>query len=198
MEASDQSAIPSSAPRVPVGHAVTFFLLAAGGAAADLWTKAVIFDWRGLPGQKPIWWLIEDYLGIETAVNPGGLFGVGAGNGTLFACFAMLATAGILVWLFWFGAAQSRFLTWTLGMITGGIIGNMHDRLGMWWQDGYPPMWQSGVRDWILFRVEGMPLLDPWPNFNIADSLLVVGACLLMYQSIFLMPNEEALPKEET
>jgi signal peptidase II len=198
MDASEQPTTPSSASRVPVSRAVTFFLLAATGALADLWTKSAVFNWRGLPGQQPIWWLVEDYLGIETAANPGGLFGVAAGNGTLFACFAILATIGIVVWLFWFGAAHSRFLTWTLGMITGGIIGNMHDRLGLWWQEGYPPIWQSAVRDWILFRVEGVPLLDPWPNFNIADSLLVVGACLLMYQSIFLMPKEEALRKEDS
>jgi signal peptidase II len=192
MAPSEQLAPATSESRIPLNRAITYFLLAASGATADLWTKSAVFSWRGLPGQKPIWWLVEDYFGIETAVNPGGLFGVGAGNGTLFAGFAMLATVGIVVWLFWFGAAQSRWLTITLGLITGGIIGNMHDRLGMWWQEGYPPMWQSGVRDWILFRVEGMPLLDPWPNFNIADSLLLVGACLLMYQSIFLMPKEES------
>ncbi len=53
--------------------------------AADLWTKAAVFRWRGLPGETDIWWVIDGYFGIETAVNIGAVFGVGAGKGT-FVC----------------------------------------------------------------------------------------------------------------
>jgi len=55
----------------------------------------------------------------------------------------------------------------------------------MWWEPNFPIEWQSGVRDWILFRIPNVPFLDPWPNFNIADSLLVIGAGMLLYQSFF-------------
>ncbi len=192
MDDSEQLTADISTSRVPISRAVTYLFLAALGATADLWTKSAVFRWRGLPGQEPVWWIIEDYFGIETAVNIGAVFGLGAGRGNWFAALSILAGIGILVWLFWLGAAQSRWLVWALGLITGGIIGNLHDRLGMWWQDGYPPQWQSGVRDWILFKIEGVPFLDPWPNFNIADSLLVVGACMLMYQSLFLSPKEDS------
>lgn len=171
---------------------VTFFALAAIGATADLLSKAAVFRWQGLPGQNSVWWIVEDHFGIQTAVNIGAVFGLGAGKGTWFAVLSILAGIGAVIWLFWFGAAQSRWLTWALGLISGGIIGNLYDRLGMWWQEGYPPHWQSGVRDWILFKIDGVPFFDPWPNFNIADSLLVVGACMLMYQSLFLMPKEES------
>lgn len=157
---------------------------------ADLWSKAAVFRWRGIPGKQDVWWLVEEILGIETAVNIGAVFGIGAGQGTLFAGLSIFAGIGIAVWLFWFKAAHSLWLTWALGMISGGIIGNLYDRLGLWWQPDYPEPWKSGVRDWILFRLEGVPLFDPWPNFNIADSLLVVGACMLLYQSSF--PGEEA------
>ncbi|MEE2935098.1 MAG: signal peptidase II [Planctomycetota bacterium] len=180
----------TSGEAIPAGQVVLFFVLAAVGGIADLWTKQIIFDWRGLPGQSDIWWLVDDYFGIETAVNIGAVFGLGAGKGLFFAAFSVIAAIGILVWLFKFRAATSLWLTWALGMITGGIIGNLYDRLGLWWQTGYPLEWQSGVRDWILFRIEGVPFLDPWPNFNIADSLLVIGACMLMYQSFF--PAKEA------
>ncbi|MDG2222756.1 MAG: signal peptidase II [Rubripirellula sp.] len=179
-----------SSAAIPTHHVVLFFGLAAVGGIADLWTKQSIFQWRGLPGQRDIWWIVEDYFGIETAVNIGAVFGLGAGKGLFFAAFSVIAAVGILVWLFKFRAAASLWLTWALGMITGGIIGNLYDRLGLWWQAGYPLEWQSGVRDWILFRIEGVPFFDPWPNFNIADSLLVVGACMLMYQSFF--PGKEA------
>ncbi len=192
MDDSDQTPSDSLVASVPASRAVTFFALAAIGAIADLWSKAAVFAWRDLPGQKPVWWIVEDYFGVETAVNIGAVFGLGAGKGTWFAVLSIVAGIGIITWLFWFGAAQSRWLTVALGMITGGIIGNLHDRLGMWWQEGYPPQWQSGVRDWILFKIEGVPFFDPWPNFNIADSLLVVGACMLMIQSLFLTPKEES------
>ena len=173
------------------GSRIFLFLTLAGiGAIADLWTKAAVFSSRGLPGEKSPYWLIEGIFGIETAVNIGAVFGMGAGKGTFFAIFSIVAGIAIAVWLFKFGAAASLWLTWALGMITGGILGNLYDRLGMWWQEGYPEAWQSGVRDWILFRIEGFPMLDPWPNFNIADSLLVVGAGMLLVQS-FWMPNEQ-------
>jgi signal peptidase II len=170
---------------VPTTRIVLFVALAVIGAIADLWSKSAIFRWRGIPGEQDVWWMIDQIFGIETAVNIGAVFGVGAGKGTLFAALSVFAGIGIVVWLFWFKAAHSLWLTWALGMISGGIIGNLHDRLGLWWQPGYPEQWQSGVRDWILFRLQGVPMFDPWPNFNIADSLLVVGACMLLYQSFF-------------
>lgn len=197
MDASETTTpAPQPAPvdGVPPGRVVLYACLMVVGAAADLWSKAYVFRWRGLPGQKDVWWIVDEYFGIETAVNIGAVFGVGAGKGTLFAAFSIFAGIGIVVWLFWFKAARSLWLTWALGLISGGIIGNLYDRLGMWWQPGYPPEWKSGVRDWILFRIEGVRFLDPWPNFNIADSLLVVGAGMLLYQSFF--PGKD--PSAET
>ena len=178
-------------------RAILYFSLTAIGAAADLLSKQAIFKWRGLPGQRDPWWILEGILGIETAVNPGAVFGVGAGKGAVFATFSVCAAVGILVWLFWFKAARSLWLTWTLGLITGGILGNLYDRLGFWWQPHLPIEWKSGVRDWILFRIEGVPLFDPWPNFNIADSLLVVGACMLLYQSLILDGKRETNPSPQ-
>ncbi len=173
------------------GRMVLFAVLAIVGGGIDLWTKQAVFAWRGLPGEKDIWWVIDGYFGIETTVNIGAVFGIGAGQGTLFAILSVVAAIGIVLWLFWFGAAQSLWLTTALGLISGGIIGNLYDRLGMWWQPHYLVEWKSGVRDWILWQAS--PTMK-WPNFNIADSLLVVGACMLLYQSIFMADvatNEE-------
>ena len=178
---------PTDKSMVPRSRPILFFSLAILGGIADLWSKSFIFNWRGLPGDKDIWWIVDGYFGIETAVNIGAVFGLGAGKGTIFAAFSIIAAIGICVWLFWFKAAVSLWLTTALGLVTGGIIGNLYDRLGLWWVDepGYFLEWQSGVRDWILFQIPGVPFLDPWPNFNIADSLLVIGAGMLLYQSFF-------------
>lgn len=178
---------------VPLSRVVVFTLLAVGGGLLDLWTKAAIFRWRGLPGERETWWLIDGYVGIETAVNIGAVFGIGAGRGTFFAAFSVVAAIGILIWLFYHGAAKQWWLTVALGCVGGGIIGNLYDRLGMWWQPGYPEAWRSGVRDWILWQASDSL---KWPNFNIADSLLVCGAGMLLWHSFFLAPP--ALTDEAT
>lgn len=158
---------------------VTFGFLAIGGAALDLASKAAIFSWRGTPGVQPTYWLLENYVGIQTAVNEGALFGMGAGFGSLFAVLSVLAGIGIVVWLGWFGAIESWWLSIALGCVMAGIFGNLYDRLGLWWQSDYPPEWRSGVRDWILLCYRNYT----WPNFNIADSLLVTGAIMLAVHS---------------
>ncbi len=174
--------------KVPLSRIIVFVLLAAFGAVADLWTKQAVFAWRGLPGQNDIWWLIDGYVGVETAVNIGAVFGIGAGQGTVFAALSIVAAIGIVTWLFYFRAATQWWLTIAMGCVMGGIFGNLYDRLGLWWQPGYPEPWKSGVRDWILWQAGDA---YKWPNFNIADSLLVCGAGMLLWQSFF-PPVEEA------
>ncbi len=182
-------------PQIPTSRPILFLSLALIGGIADLWSKAFIFNWRGIPGQTDIWWIVDGYFGFETAVNIGAVFGMGAGKGALFAAFSVVAALGIGIWLFWFKAAISLWLTTALGLITGGIIGNLYDRLGLWWEPGFPVEWKTGVRDWILVQIPGVPLFDPWPNFNIADSLLVIGAGMLLYQSFFPGKLADAIPE---
>lgn len=168
---------------VPKSYYLVFGMLLIAGAAADLLTKQWVFAWRGLPQQLPPWWLLEPYIGIETAVNQGALFGFGQGRGWLFAILSIVALIGICVWLFVFKAALSRWLLVAMGLITGGILGNLYDRLAI---PAMPDKFRGGVRDWILFKYEDYV----WPNFNIADSLLVVGAIMLAIHSLFLSPGE--------
>jgi signal peptidase II len=168
---------------IPKSHYLLFGSLMVGGGAADLLSKEWVFAWRGLPGQLPPWWVVEPYVGIETAVNQGALFGMGQGQGWLFAILSILALAGICVWLFVFQAALSKWLSVAMGLVTGGIIGNLYDRLGI---PTLPDELRGGVRDWILFRYQQYV----WPNFNIADSVLVVGAIMLAIHSLFLTPSE--------
>jgi len=179
---------------VPRNRIVVFALLAIVGATADLWTKHAVFAWRGLPQHSDVWWLIDGYVGIETAVNIGAVFGIGAGQGAIFAALSIFAAIGIVVWLFYFGAARQWWLTIAMGCVMGGIFGNLYDRLGMWWEPGYPEPWKSGVRDWILWQAGPN---YKWPNFNIADSLLVCGAAMLLWQSFF-PPSEEQFARGDS
>ena len=54
---------------VPISRYVVFFAIAILGAAADLVTKEWMFQWRGMPRQANEWWLIDGYVGVETAIN---------------------------------------------------------------------------------------------------------------------------------
>lgn len=183
-----------SEARVSIWQRLGIFLgLAVVGGAADLLTKEWVFRWRGLPHrQQSPWWLIEGIAGIETAVNTGALFGMGAGYGWFFALASMVASVAICLWLFRFNACQSLWLTVALGCVMGGIVGNLYDRLGFWHRPGMPPEWSSGVRDWILLCYGQYT----WPNFNIADSLLVGGAMMLAGHSFFLQRELPAAIKE--
>jgi len=67
-----------------------------------LWHRSVDqacrLAWRGLPRVGNEWWLIDKRLGIETSLNPGALFGMGAGWWWLFALLSVIALAGIMTW----------------------------------------------------------------------------------------------------
>ncbi len=141
----------------------------------DLWLA-------GIAWESPEWWLIEGYVGIQTAVNPGALFGFGGRVGKslrdLFRrcsdcnhnLVVRIPSCSILV--------DHHCISSDLGWLD---LRQMYDRVGMWQEDWMPKEWSSGVRDWILFRYKEYT----WPNFNIADSLLVCGTIVLGWRSLF-------------
>lgn len=176
VQASLKDVEKSASVGVPWTRYLVFGTIAIVGCAVDLLSKYWVFQWRGLPRRNNEWWIWEPYFGIETALNTGALFGLGAGYAQWFAILSVLAFFGIVIWLFYFHAARDLVLTIALGSVTGGIFGNLYDRLGLWSNEAVPAEAQNAVRDWILFRYGEYT----WPNFNIADTLLVVGAGLLV------------------
>lgn len=175
----------------PRSRYALFFTIAIVGCAVDLATKSYVFSWLGEPIPPPApsrdntYWLIEGYFGFQTAVNTGALFGMGKGGSHWFAALSVVAATSIVYWLFFHGAARDRFLTIALGSVTGGIFGNLYDRLGFW-PSSHPPN-EYGVRDWILMQIPGYP---PWPNYNIADCCLVCGAALLIWHAVFYQDKD--------
>jgi signal peptidase II len=189
----------STSGPLPLSRYATYFGLAILGCAVDLFSKEAVFRWRGLPRQGNEWWLVEGRLGIETSVNPGALFGMGAGGWWFFASVSVIALFGIMTWLFIYRAAHDRWITAALGIVSGGILGNLYDRLGLWDTRGVSPELAHGVRDWILFVWPEIKLaiFNPWPNFNIADSLLVTGAIMLVVHAVVWRENEPQKPDAE-
>ena len=142
-----------------------------------------------MPGQNwRIYWVWPNVLGFQTSLNEGALFGMGQGMANLFALLSVAAALAICWYLFIAGAARQWLLTIALGGIMAGILGNLYDRVGlpgMKWKYANElhkigdPVY--AVRDWILVMFGRWP----WPNFNIADSLLVCGAALLVCHAMF-------------
>ncbi len=167
---------------------VAFFVFSAIAlilAALDLFSKSSVFSQHFSADsdyQQP-WWLIDGVFGVQVSFNRGALFGILPGFSWAFALISFVFIGILLSWLFIFGAWRDRWLTQILAIVTGGILGNLYDRLGLGYRPEYPVQFQDSVRDWILFRWEGVPFLDPWPNFNLADSYLVVGALLMLLHS---------------
>ena len=186
--ASSKAADLGQSSTLPWTRYLVFFGITTIGCAIDLLSKHCVFAWRGLPRPDNVWWVWQPYVGIETAVNTGALFGMGAGNGRFFAVLSVAAGIGILIWLFYARAAVDSWLTVALGCVMAGILGNLYDRLGLWSEPGMPEEWGSAVRDWILFRYGSFT----WPNFNIADSLLVCGAGMLMWHALREQPTSKA------
>jgi signal peptidase II len=184
----------SKQPNAMPPNLTWFFLPAVVGCGLDLLTKHLVFASPTLfHGSE--WWLIPGHIGIQKSLNEGALFGMGQGKVWIFAAISCLAAVAIVVWVVRYRAGEDRWLAITLGCILGGILGNLYDRIGMpgllW--DGIDlrrigePVY--AVRDWILIQVNERLV---WPNFNLADSLLVVGACLLVLRSLALPSTEKA------
>jgi signal peptidase II len=180
---------------VPWNRILVFGSIATIGCLADLLSKHWMFAKVGLPfGPHAgfVSWLWEGpfSFGFQTSLNEGALWGFGQGGVHLFAILSVIAAIGVVGWFFYGKAYQSLHLTITLAMILAGILGNLYDRLGLpglRWPDDPSFGNRAGtavyaVRDWVLMVFGD----HPWPNYNIADALLVCGAALLVWHAFFL------------
>jgi len=147
------------------------FLIALLIIALDRVTKIAIAHRLSLHGSITV---IPGFFRIIHAENPGAAFGIFADSPSewktgLLIGFSMVALL-IVSALLW---KNSHSLTSTgigLSLILGGAIGNLWDRLV-----------SRRVVDFLLFYIGP----HQWPAFNVADSAIVVGAGLLVFEIVF-------------
>ncbi len=138
------------------------------GLSLDLWTKKAVFQW--LPhhrGEVPI---IDGFLTLVLAVNNGAAFGIAAGHRTFLIAASCIALVIIFV-IFFFSGTKNKIVFVAMGFFTAGVCGNLYDRI---FNDGL-------VRDFI--DVVYWPGKH-WPAFNVADSMLCIGAGLRIISSV--------------
>jgi signal peptidase II len=129
------------------------------------------------------WWAIT-----ELAARPGGIevlpffnlvlvwnrgvsFGLLGGAALppwLLAAFAGLVAIGLAVWL---ARASGGWLVVGIGLIIGGAVGNIVDRLRY-----------GAVADFLDFHIG----VYHWPAFNVADASITVGVVLLIIDSLLI------------
>lgn len=94
------------------------------GIVADLWTKDAAFralEW----GETRV--LIENLCSLHKSLNPGALFGFGAGMAPIFVGASVLALLFVL-YLFVNSTASRWSVHLALGLVLAGALGNLYDR----------------------------------------------------------------------
>ena len=151
-------------------------LISAVVIAADRLTKSWVSAHVRLGGAIPI---IPRVLRITHWTNEGAAFSLFADTASPHAVrwalvtFTLIAAVVIFVVLLRIGN-QFTLTTIALALILGGAIGNVHDRI-----------LYGSVVDFIEVHI----FTYHWPDFNLADSSVVIGACLLMLDS--LLPHRK-------
>lgn len=154
----------------------TLFGVACSIAVLDLFTK--IWAVATLSNRSNIK-VIGSFFQLTLVRNSGAAFSV-AENATIFLSLFALVVSVVIIYF-------SRTITspgWALvlGLILGGIIGNLSDRIFR------EPGFLSGhVIDWLQ--------LPNWPVFNIADSAIVVAALI---SAVLLARNIPPITKVES
>ncbi len=128
---SDDSGNPASPAesdvRWALGHApshLRLWIVAVCGVVADLWTKDLAFE-KLAPGQSKV--LVENLCSLQVSLNPGALFGLGAGFAPVFVGASVLALMFVL-YLFANSTVKHRSMHIALGLVLAGAIGNLYDR----------------------------------------------------------------------
>jgi signal peptidase II len=123
--------------------------------ATKAWAIAALGGGRRIP-------LIGEIFDLRLVRNPGSAFGLFKGSTLVIFLASAAITLAVIVW-----AVREAYVSPWLGLIIGGGIGNLIDRLFR------PPGGGRGeVIDFLY--------LSFWPTFNVADAAIVVGVGVML------------------
>ena len=113
---------------------------------------------------------LTSFLSMTPVWNSGISFGFFQGSGELgrygFTGFAFVVS----VWLIYSSIKLPRYSSLGFVLIASGAIGNAIDRI-----------LYGKVVDFIDFHIEDLH----WPAFNLADTIIFIGATLFLYNQFF-------------
>ena len=155
----------SSAKRILLFFTIVF-LITITDQLSKLWIRTHLTLRQSLPE--------NGFFRLTYGQNTGAVFGIFQGNNDILAILVVIEAIIILVCLFFFRARypflDTRLNTVSLGLILGGLFGNLIDRIRL----GY-------VTDFIG--------VGSWPDFNVADSSGVIGVIMLAFSILVFSRN---------
>lgn len=164
--APDARAPGSSAFRRNPGPAV--LLVGSSILALDQVTKWLVVRSLVVDGESVRVDLVRPWLGLVYVQNRGAAFGFLQGQSDLLLVIAVIVVIGIAI-MFQRMMGASRLMPAAIGLIVGGAIGNIVDRIRF----GY-------VIDFVA--------VGPWPRFNVADTAISTGVILMV--GVVLLSHE--------
>jgi signal peptidase II len=135
----------------------------------DQLTKAAVrASYAGLtPGDREG---LTSFFNLVLTYNRGISFGILSEGGVLNALvLSVVAVAIVVVLLFWLSRVVSPLLAVAIGLIIGGAIGNVIDRIRL-----------GAVVDFLDFHVGPWH----WPAFNLADSAICIGVAAMLLDGL--------------
>lgn len=159
-------------------------LISAVVIVADRLTKTLVS--KNIPLGEGLT-VIPHFLRITHWLNEGAAFSLFADSASPNAVrwglitFSVLAAVAVLIALIRLGG-RITLATVALALVLGGALGNVHDRIAY-----------GSVVDFIEVNIFGYH----WPDFNVADSSIVVGACLLLLDSLLSRKSEPSENQDE-
>jgi signal peptidase II len=113
---------------------------------------------------------INRFFDLVLTCNRGMSFGLFNGRGAPGAIiFSLFAAAVVALLLFWLFRTRNALLAFAIGLVIGGAVGNVIDRLRF-----------GGVVDFLSFHIG----LWYWPAFNLADSAITIGVAAMLLDGL--------------
>ncbi len=145
---------------------------------ADQASKFWILEMVGL--QRGDVRVVTDFFNLVLTYNRGVSFGLLYHHHDLMplalSALALIIVTALLVWLW---RQENRLVAVAIGLVVGGAIGNVVDRLRY-----------GGVVDFLDFHAMGYH----WPAFNVADSSIVLGVGLLLLDALITGRSSQKAP----
>jgi signal peptidase II len=121
--------------------------------------------------------IIPGFFNITHVRNKGAAFSLFASAPESFRSlfFTIVTIVAIIVIFIMIRKTHERLMLVSLSLIAGGAVGNLVDRVRY-----------GEVVDFIQWYVKSYY----WPSFNVADSAITVGVCLLAIDMLFQTPEK--------
>jgi len=142
---------------------IPLIVIAVISLSLDQVTKSVVRDRLVITRSVEV---IKGFFELSYSENTGAAFGTFQGKNRFFIIINIFAIAFIFYYYTKF--KQDLWIKLSLGLILGGALGNFSDRIFF----GY-------VTDFLRFKVWFVRFFW-WPNFNIADASVTVGAIMMI------------------